>query len=734
MLDNAANIATEVRAQTTTDQMFLPFTYNSLKLYRSLPEKFYSYQVIKTEIDKNVNVVNLDVYLIDKEGDVLAKIEKYSIKRVSKEDIKKNQGLPLYHEVVLQESSLSLDKDEQGMANVLIISGDSEQEKKIETFYKEKANRVAVAYIGDTYAENDKDSYQIDGSDNSFAKLFEKVNISEFNIIVYSAGIQNIGYMDTNEAFQIAKKKCLISFYNMLKTISSGKNGAKLKIAVLSNHVKKVCNDAEVYNPLGASLFGIAQVASNELKKNIMRCFDVGEKTDLAELNKDISSDITNSGVVIYRDNKRYIEVLREYPEEEAKENKMPVREDGVYVITGGITGIASVVGNMLIKQAKVKLAFISRSGMPEKDSWEAILSEGNDTSLIKKIEVLKELEEKGAKVSCYACDVSDYEKMKQVFEAIRTELGTICGIFHGAGLPGNALIMNKTVEEFNKVVKPKVDGAWIINDITKKDPVDFMIVFSSILSRYTPMGQSDYAAANAFLNAFSIYRRGKGKRTTSLEWSVWDETGMALQFAVDELRGPFYCVSNSDGERALSFALDKEVEDVLVGSIDLERVAQYGGEMGFPVDAELKKRFQKLGNKKQENRRPIKDVKIISREEITDTERVVANIWGMVLGSDEVNVTDNFYDLGGDSIIATELIKAINGEFTEVLDISDIFTYTNVKSISAYIDSSLGKGDVAKEEEKDEKNYTVDEIMQMINEGKVSVEEADELLQKLQN
>ena len=733
MLDNAANIATEVRAQTTTNDMFLPFTYNSLKLYKSLPESFYSYQVVKTDINENTNVVNLDVYLIDADGEVLAKIEKYSIKRVNRDEIQKSQGLPLYNEVILQESSLKETVAKETVNNVLIISSGSEQEKKIETFYQEKAKRAVVAYVSESFVQDSIDSYKINGSEADFGKLFDAINLSGFNMVVYAAGIQDTECMKSYETFQDAKKAGVLGFYNMLKALSSGKNGVKLKFAVLSNNVKKAAKDSEVTNPLGAAIFGLAQVASNEFKKNVFRCFDIDEKTDLAILHKDIMSDITDKDIVIYRNNVRYIEVLREYREEQAKEDKVPVREDGVYVITGGITGIASVVGKMLTKQAKVKLAFISRSGIPQKYTWESIIKENKEEGLIQKINVLKELEDNGAKVSCYACDVSDYDRMKQVFETIRSEQGNIYGVFHGAGLPGNALIMNKTVDEFNQVVKPKIDGAWIINDITKNDSIDFMLVFSSILSRYTPMGQSDYAAANAFLNSFSTYRRGIGKRTTSLEWSVWDETGMALQFAVDELRGPFYCVSNSDGEKALSLALDREVEDILVGSIDLERVAQYGGEMGFPVDNELKKRFKKLGSKRTENRREIKEVKIISKEEITDTERVVASIWGMVLGSDEVNVTDNFYDLGGDSIIATELVKAINGEFSEVLDISDVFTYTNVKSISAYIDNSLGRTG-AEQETEEEKKYTVEEIMQMIEEGKLSVEDADELLQKIQN
>lgn len=729
MLDNAANIASEFVAQNITHDMFLPFTYNSLKLYKSLPDRFYSYQIMKNGIDKETHVVNLDVFLVAENGEVIAKIEKYSIKRVKRNEISKHsEGLPLYHEVRLVPKAIDKKANDQEPKKLLVIKGGTATEERITDFYKNKGAKVVVTTIG-------KD---LDGSQESFASFFEEINIDEIDAVLYTAGILADKDMDSYETFKEAKKNTVLSFYNFQRALADVRRSYKTKIVVFADHARRVGDKEALSNPLGAALFGLAQVSAKELKKTNIRCVDIDEATNFEIVDADIMSDVKEDGVIVYRDNRRYGEALGIFVEENVEEAQIPVKKDGVYVITGSITGIANVVSEMLLKKEKVNLAFICRSGVPECDKWDGILESGEDKKTVEKITLLKALEEKGAVTRVFACDVTDYEGMKTVISGLRTQFGHINGIFHGAGLPGNSLILNKPVEDFDKVIAPKMEGAWVIDDLTKDDRPDFMILFSSILSRFVPVGQSDYASANAFLNAYSCYRRDKGSRTSTLEWSVWNETGMALQFNMDDLRGIFYCVTNQDGERALELAMNRDVRDVLVGSLDYERVAQYGGDIGFPVDEELEKQFKKLKGTKEDSKanskRPAKEIKIICKEEISDIERVVANIWGMVLGADEVDVNDNFYELGGDSIIATELVNAINSEFNDVIDISDVYTYSNIKSLSKYIDSIVNKKSKATEKTTEEETYTVDEIMELVDEGLISLENADKLLQKIQN
>ncbi len=736
MLDNAINIAVEFVAQNTTKEMFLPFTYHSLKLFRSLPPRFYSHQKIRNEINRDTNIVNLDITLIDEHGLIIAQIEKYSIKQVKAGEMQWLGLKPsLYHKMITKKQdleSIGLEVTQSHNDKMLIITDRSEMSEKVVSYYKECGATIIIARYGSTYQKIDQFSYIIDGKAKGFQSMLEDLNRGELSNIFFLMGINNDNYMDSWEAFCMAKECGVNGLYNMVKALSDMRQVTKTRLVVLANNVWTTAQNPKPANPLGAAIFGLAQVVASEFKKYDIHCIDIDNITALDCINAEIETRAAVGKTVIYRNNQRYVQMLTEYTEAKMEKSSIPIRDTGVYIITGGINGIAAVVADLLVREAKVKLAFISRSPIPERRSWDSLESRNEDKTLQEKIIILKELEEKGATVRTYAGDVSDYRCMKQIIDDLRTEFGHINGIFHGAGLPGGTLIMNKSEAEFNKVLLPKIEGTWILNELTKYEQMDFMILFSSIISRHTPMGQADYAAANAFMNAFAEYRYGTGYRTSTLEWSVWNETGMALDYAVDSLRGPFNCVSNQDGKEAILSTMNNNIVDMLVGSLDYDRVAQYGGEIGLMADKDLQLKLSQSKNRRSMTKQERKTIKINSRNEVTETERMLANIWGTVLGSDEIDLNDNFHDLGGDSIIAAEFVGAINSEYSEIIDISDVYTYSTVSTLARYIDSLLNRGISETGMDGEQFIYSVEEIMKMVEEETITLEDADRLLQQI--
>ena len=81
--------------------------------------------------------------------------------------------------------------------------------------------------------------------------------------------------------------------------------------------------------------------------------------------------------------------------------------------------------------------------------------------------------------------------------------------------------MINKNYQNFKRVITPKIQGTWLLDKLTQSDDLDFLIMFASIAAITGGAGQSDYTAANSYLDAFAAYRNRQGKRTISIDWPI---------------------------------------------------------------------------------------------------------------------------------------------------------------------------------------------------------------------
>jgi amino acid adenylation domain-containing protein len=195
-------------------------------------------------------------------------------------------------------------------------------------------------------------------------------------------------------------------------------------------------------------------------------------------------------------------------------------KENGVYLITGGAGGLGLIFAAYLNKVAGTKVILAGRS----------VLSTAQQ-------EHLKELPH-----TVYErCDVTQLEEVKALVEKIKAENGHLDGIIHSAGLTRDSLLMNKTAIEVEAVFSAKVKGAKNLDEATQQEQLDFMVYCSSLAGVFGNTGQSDYAAANAWLDNYAHYReleRIQGKRTgktLSINWPLWKEGGMQIDQAQEK-------------------------------------------------------------------------------------------------------------------------------------------------------------------------------------------------------
>ncbi|MCK6552179.1 beta-ketoacyl reductase, partial [Myxococcota bacterium] len=136
----------------------------------------------------------------------------------------------------------------------------------------------------------------------------------------------------------------------------------------------------------------------------------------------------------------------------------------------------------------------------------------------------LDELERRGTRVRVELADVADRAAITRIVAAIGARL---TGVFHLAGVLDDGLVAEQTLARFEAVMAPKIAGAWNLHEATKALPLELFVLFGSAASVLGSPGQSNYAAANAFLGALAAHRRGLGLAATSLEWGPWESVGL---------------------------------------------------------------------------------------------------------------------------------------------------------------------------------------------------------------
>ncbi len=186
-----------------------------------------------------------------------------------------------------------------------------------------------------------------------------------------------------------------------------------------------------------------------------------------------------------------------------------PIRADATYLITGGLGGLGLEVARWLVERGAKALVLMGRSA----------------PSLQAEVNLL-ELRNLGARIEVMAGDISKEQDVRRTVDFIRANMAPLRGIFHAAMVLQDLKISELDQSGFDKVMAPKVQGAWNLHTHTLSEPLDFFVSFSSITSLLGNPQQANYAAANAFLDAFAAWRRARGLPATTINWGVISGSG----------------------------------------------------------------------------------------------------------------------------------------------------------------------------------------------------------------
>ena len=190
-----------------------------------------------------------------------------------------------------------------------------------------------------------------------------------------------------------------------------------------------------------------------------------------------------------------------------------PLRDDGAYLITGGLGALGRSVAEWLADQGAGHVVLLGRRA-PGDEACAAI----------ERIAAI------GTRVTVHQVDVADSREVQRLVSGMHTTDTPIRGVIHAAGVLDDGLLQAQTWERLRTVMAPKVAGAWNLHNATRDLELDFFVCFSSSTALLGAGGQANYAAANAFMDGLARYRNASGLPGQSLNWGPWADAGMMAE------------------------------------------------------------------------------------------------------------------------------------------------------------------------------------------------------------
>ncbi|MCK6523453.1 SDR family NAD(P)-dependent oxidoreductase, partial [Myxococcota bacterium] len=193
--------------------------------------------------------------------------------------------------------------------------------------------------------------------------------------------------------------------------------------------------------------------------------------------------------------------------------------------IVGGLGGVGRLLALHLARSQRARLVLTGRAALPPRARWEALAAQ--DGGLSRTLRDLLAMEAAGGEVLALQADVGERWELDEVVRQTKARFGALNGVIFAAGQLRDGAIARKSPEDLRAVLSTKVRGALNVEAAVRGIPLHFFALTASVAGVLGNVGQADYAAANAWLDAFALSR---GAPFVSMDWGLWREGGMGLE------------------------------------------------------------------------------------------------------------------------------------------------------------------------------------------------------------
>jgi acyl transferase domain-containing protein/acyl carrier protein len=482
-------------------------------------------------------------------------------------------------------------------------------------------------------------------------------------------------------------------FYSLLflaQALASAPVAGPLRIEVVSNWLCSVVYDEDVA-PEKATILGACKVIPQEHPNITCRAIDLavpGPGTQHAagavdRLLVELAAPAPGA-VVAYRGNQRWVQSYEPVRLEGAGGPNGLLRDGGVYLVTGGLEGIGFALTAQLARTVRARLILIEDPAFPARDEWGRWLAahdEHDDAS--RKIRNVWALEQAGAEVLILGAQIADIDQVEEVVQRAVERFGALHGVIHAAPVgKGSAFraVQETHPAECELLFEPKVYSTLALAHALRQRSLDFCLLVSSLASVLGGLGALAYTAANLVIDAVAQQQNKSGRCPwLSVNWDAWR---LAEDHAAGEHLAQFSMTPHEGVETFRRIMSMPPIGQLVVSTGDLTaRIDQWIKLEGVrsPESAQDSEGTAPL--------HPRPKLATAYSAPKSDIERLIADIWQQALGIDSVGVNDNFFDLGGDSLIAVQAIARLKQALGVDIPITSLYEGLTIRSLTGLLE-----------------------------------------------
>jgi acyl transferase domain-containing protein/NADP-dependent 3-hydroxy acid dehydrogenase YdfG/acyl carrier protein len=343
---------------------------------------------------------------------------------------------------------------------------------------------------------------------------------------------------------------------------------------------------------------------------------------------------------------------------------------NATYLVTGGLGGLGFALSKWLCERGAKKLVLTGRREL-------------TPNGKIK----LEELNQTGAFATYEVVDSSKENEIAALLTKLQGSESPLKGIFHLAGVIDDATLAEQNWDHYEKVFSAKVYGSYYLHKYSKD--LDLFVMFSSIASTLGSPGQSNYAAANAFMDRLSSYRKEIGLPSHSISWGAWSEAGMAKSLSGRLAKGGIIGMKLADGLDALEIVLSLTCSNLIVANINWKNY--------FKQNAAVPTWIQGFSQKNvSSDNLPSRLASANTEDRILILKEFLIGIIRDILGissSESIDEKKGFFEMGLDSLMAVEFKNRIQEAIgdTHRLRSTIVFDFSSLSKMTEYLAEVLG-------------------------------------------
>ncbi len=642
-------------------ELYLPYGFSSLEIFLNPTSQVWTEVQVISDTNGEMRV-NVNIY--DEQGQLCARFTDLTARRINPailQSLWQEKSNNCFYKVEWKKLSSMPTVAVDPQNSWLVLVRPETDLNSLINLYKKAGEKVITVEMGQNYQCYSQDFFVINPAQKSdFQRLYQEAYPSgEFptGVVFCWESSEAEDVLDTVDQSSHA-------VLNLVQTLTN--NWEKLPhLWLITRGANKIINDTAL-SPQQSHLWGLGAVINQEYPKMGCVCLDlpIYKEANEAELLFNELKCFLHEFRLALRQGNRYAArlVSASLP---ISEKRQFINQSGAYLITGGGGKLGGLVAQWLSEMGASHLVLCSRH---VKSSTELIAS----------------LVEKGTKVTLIEADITSPTDMKNLFSRFGADLPVLRGIIHAAAVLEDGLISNQSWQKYQKVISLKVAGTLLLDRYTRSLSLDFFVSFSSAAVILGSPGQSNYAAANAFMDALMQQRQSLGLPGISINWGAW-ETGNQI----DQQRFANWGLQMMPSEQAFQY-----LSQVILGDITQGMVLDIDWSIfnqTFNISQPFFSEVLTLNNQKQ-----ISPAKLLEQlKSVSIDERITALVEGLEKILREVTgLNDNkvipqqtsFLDLGLNSLMVIEFKNRLERDLGCKLPSSIIFDYPNLLSLSNYL------------------------------------------------